>query len=79
MTYFLKRSTKPPYRNHIFSDENSRISGPVHSICECDNLEHQEFKFIQEGINLTLITCKNCLKLLSNVVQRELKKVLSEL
>lgn len=69
MTYFLRRDNKRPCLTHIFDDDK----------CACDDLEHDEFRFIRQGIKISLVSCKNCLRKLGAIVEKEMREVLNNL
>jgi len=69
MTYFLKRDPKRGGKTHIFDED----------ICACDDLEHEEFKYIREGIKISLVSCKKCMKQVVRIVEKELREVLNNL
>ena len=69
ITYFLKHDPQRGGKTHIF-DENR---------CSCDDLEHDEWKFIRQGIKISLVSCKNCMKKLASIVEKEMRQVLDGL
>ena len=69
ITYFLKHDPQRGGKTHIF-DENR---------CSCDDLEHDEWKFIQQGIKLSLVSCENCMKKLASIVEKEMREILDGL
>lgn len=69
ITYFLKRDPKRGGKTHIFDGNR----------CSCDDLEHDEWKFIRQGIKISLVSCKNCMKKLASIVEKEMRDILDGL
>jgi len=66
VTYYLRRDRKNIV--HIFNERT----------CECSGKD-TKLPLVAEGIQVRLVTCPTCKRLVSSIVSRELAKLLDEM